>query len=425
MNDPSRRYVWYVVVLLTVVNVFSYMDRMALAVLAPYIKAELQLSDAQLGLLTGFAFSLFYAICGMPIARWADRGVRRNIIALALGTWSMMTALSGSAQTFWYLFAARIGIGAGEAGCLPPAQSLICDYVPVRRRSGVFAVHNFGNYAGLMMGLVLAGWLGEKIGWRWTFLALGAPGIVLALIVRFTLREPPRGCLDAAIDSRNNPSLSFAQTVVVLWRCRTYRWLTLLYVLNGFVQYGLNQWWPSFYTRIFGLSLSSIGVSLGLSIGLGSGVGLLIGGLLANKVAERDIKLPLIIGAAANFLALPMALGSLFISSATGSMALVCLTALFWSVSNGPVVATITSVVISTMRATAGAITIFLASVLGFGLGPFCVGLLSDLLTPSLGVEALRYALLVPVGFLPLMGVAVYAAAQTLPGDLRAVGAQA
>src|SRR5688500_9326053 len=124
-RGPCARYVWYVVGLLSVVNIFSYMDRMALSVLAPFIKADLALSDGQLGLLTGFAFAAFYAICGIPIARWADRGIRRDIIALAWTTWSVMTALSSAAQSFWHLFAARVGVGAGEAGCLPPAQSII------------------------------------------------------------------------------------------------------------------------------------------------------------------------------------------------------------------------------------------------------------------------------------------------------------
>src|SRR5262245_50281201 len=189
-------YTWYVIGLLTIVSVFSYVDRMALAALAPAIQRQMNLPDSNLGLPTWLAFSLFYAVCGIPIARWADRGVRRNVLAIALSTWSVMTALSGAALHFWHLFLARVGIGAGEAGCLPPAQSIICDYVPPRRRAGVFAVHSIGNYAGMMLGLIFAGWLGDLIGWRMTFLALGLPGIVLALILRFTLREPRRGALD-------------------------------------------------------------------------------------------------------------------------------------------------------------------------------------------------------------------------------------
>jgi MFS family permease len=411
-----------VLVLLSVVNAFNYMDRMALAVLAPLIKVDLQLSDAQLGLLVGFAFFLFYAICGIPIARWADRGVRRNIIAIALATWSVMTALSGAVQNFWQLLVVRVGIGVGEAGCIPPSQSIICDYVPLKRRSGSFAIHAFGIYAGIMAGMVMAGWLGETIGWRWTFVALGLPGIAMAMIVRFTLVEPARGTLDAK--KKDEPRLPFGKTVRVLWHCKTYRALVLFLVVNGFVQYGLNQWWPSFYARVLGLSLSTVGLYLGIAIGAGSGIGLLIGGLLANRVAQHDVRLPLIIGAAATSLALPAALGSLFVSSATSSILLVSLAGLFWSLSNGPVTATLYSVTMPHMRATAGALAIFVTSVLGMGLGPFSVGLLSDILATSLGVEALRYALLLPICLLPVMVIALFAAAKTSPHDLRSAGTE-
>jgi predicted MFS family arabinose efflux permease len=411
--------IWYVVFLLTVVNVFNYMDRMALAVLAPAVKKDLALTDAQLGLLVGLAFSLFYAVCGIPIARWADRGIRRNIIALALGTWSVMTALSGAAQNFWHLFLARVGVGAGEAGCLPPAWSILCDYVPLKRRPTIFAIHGFGLYAGMMVGMVLAGWLGQMIGWRWAFVVLGLPGIAIAFIVRFTLREPVRGSLDGGATKEVSP---FGQTLVALWQCRTYRALIALYVLNGFVQYGLHQWWPSFYVRVFEFSLSSLGVSLGMAVGAGSGIGILLGGLLASKVAARDIRLPLIFGAVATALALPAALGSLFVPSPYVSMICVLLTSILWGVSNGPVAAALNSVVAPRMRATASALSVVFASVFGFALGPFCVGLLSDLLAPSLGTESLRYALLAPVCVIPLMVVALCAIAKHRPTDLAAVG---
>lgn len=416
----STQYVWYVIVLLAAVNVFNYMDRMALAVLMPSIKVDLRLSDAQLGLLVGFAFSVFYAICGIPIARWADRGIRRNIIAAALATWSVMTALTGIAQNFWHLFMARVGIGVGEAGCLPPAQSMICDYVPLERRAGVFAFHSFGLFIGMMAGMALAGWLGETIGWRWTFLTLGLPGIAFAALVRLTLREPRRGFFDTSRDTAVNSS--FGGTLSFLWSCRTYKLLTCYEVLNGFVQYGLYQWLPSFYVRVFGLSLASVGVHLGIAIGAGSGIGLLIGGLLANKAARRDVRLPLIVGGAATAMALPVILGALFAPSALSSILLVSLTSLLWCVPAGAITATVYSVVMPWMRATTGSINIFVTSVLGFGLGPFCVGFLSDLLASSFGGESLRYALLAPVCLLPVMVIALYVATRNLRDDLLMVG---
>lgn len=417
---PPARYTWYVIFLLTVVNVFNYMDRMALAVLLPLIKVDLELTDGQLGLLVGFAFSVFYAICGIPVARWADQGIRRNIIALALVVWSAMTALSGAAQNFWHLFLARIGVGAGESGCIPPAQSLICDYVPRERRSGAFAIHSTGLFVGLMLGMALAGWLGETIGWRWTFVVLGVPGIAVALIVRLTLREPARGALDTAIDSGG--SLSFMETTRVLWKCRTYRRLMLFLVAFGFAQFGLYQWWPSFYARVFGLSSSMLGAYLGMALGFGSAIGLLFGGLLSNKVAQRDSRLPLMIGVLAMLGAFLSASGSLFASSANGSIFLVFLTSLLWSVPMGPVVAAVHNVTVPRARATASAVSIFFQSVLGSGLGPFCVGLLSDSLAPEFGTQALRYAMLAPICVFPVAIIALYAAARQLPSDLQAAG---
>lgn len=417
-NSPhSTRYVWYVIALLTVVNAFNYMDRMALAVLMPFIKQDLTLSDGQLGLLVGFAFSLIYAICGIPLARWADRGIRKRIIALALGAWSVMTAVSGASQSFWHLFAARVGVGVGEAGCLPGSQSMLCDYVPLQRRSGVFAIHNFGMYGGIMLGMAFAGWLGETIGWRWAFVALGLPGVVLAAIVWVTLREPRRGVFDKRVDDTIPSLMQVAQS---LYRCRTYRLLLLFVIVNGFVQYGLTQWWPSFYSRVFSLSLASIGVSLGLALGVGSGLGILLGGLVANQAAQRDDRYPLMIGAGSTLLAIPTAVGSLFIDNQWASIWLVALTGFFWSVSIGPVVATVFSVVGPRMRALTGATNAFLISILGTGLGPLSVGLLSDVLMPSLGAYSLRYALLLPVCLFPIMSLALYAASRTAPADVHA-----
>jgi predicted MFS family arabinose efflux permease len=420
-RSSSRRYAWYAILLLCAVNVFNYMDRMALSVLLPFIKADLQLSDSELGVLVGFAFSLFYAIFGIPIAIWADRGVRRNIIAAALATWSVLTALSGAAQSFWQLFAARVGVGVGEAGCLPPSQSLTCDYVPVEQRPGAFAINGFGGIAGMMFGMALAGWLGGVIGWRWAFVVLGVPGLLLAIVVRLTLREPVRGRYDS--ERVRHLSVTPLNGLRLLWRCRTYKMLILFNVTNGFVQFGLNQWWPSFYSRVFELDPGTIGISLGIAIGLGSGLGVLVGGILANRAMQINVRLPLFIAGTPALLALSTALGSLFAPSFLSSMVLVTLTGLLWAVPAGPVIAAIYSVTTPFMRATAGAIATFFTSIIGIGLGPVCVGLVSDALADSFGQQSLRYALLVPVALHPLLAIAAFTAAKTLPRDLEALGA--
>jgi predicted MFS family arabinose efflux permease len=417
----STSTVWYAISVLTVVNVFNYMDRMALSVLMPHIKADLHLTDTQLGLLVGFAFSLFYAVCTVPIARWADRGVRRDIIALAMAIWSVMTALSGAAQNFWQLLVARVGVGAGEAGCIPPSQSMICDYVPLERRPGIFAIHAFGASIGMMLGVSAAAWLGATIGWRWTFVALGLPGIAVAMIVRSTLPEPARGALDSPVSS--NAAASFRETISFLWRCRSYRRVMVFAVGNGFLQYGMLQWWPSFYQRVFAIDASSMGLSLGMAIGVGTGAGVLIGGVLANKAAQRDARLPLLIAAAAVLLALPTAIGALLVPMASVSILLVGLLQFLLGATQAPAIATVYSVVIPSVRATAGSINLFFMSAIGFGLGPFCMGVLSDLLQPTFGAEALRYALLIPLCLLPLMVAALGMASRSVANDLKAVTA--
>lgn len=423
-DDPqspyTRRYTYYVIFILFLVSVVNYMDRMALAILIPSIKKDLHISDSELGLLLGFAFFLFYAVCGIPIARWADRGARKTIVALALSVWSLMTALSGGAQNFWHLLVARVGVGAGEAGSIAPSQSMICDYVPLAKRTGVFAFHNLGLSTGMMVGLVLAGWLGEAVGWRWTFVCLGLPGLVLAVVVHRTIREPIRGTFDIKMP-RDNERISSAAALRLLRACGTYRWLLLFAVLQGFALYGLNQWWPSFYERVFGLKLAAVGAYLGPAIGAGSAAGVLIGGLVGNRLARRDVRLPLLFSASTTILALPSGIACLFLSSIQASIAFVLLTAAFLGVSNGPLIAALYSVSAPNIRATAGALMIGISSVFGYGLGPLCVGAISDALMPIYGYESLRYALLAPLCVLPPMTVALFIAAMKLKADVSQV----
>jgi predicted MFS family arabinose efflux permease len=294
--------------------------------------------------------------------------------------------------------------------------------VPPERRPGIFALHNFGAIMGLMLGMVLAGWLGQRVGWRWTFVVLGLPGIALALLVRLTLREPIRGFFDATRGEQSQ--LPLAKTAAVLWRCLTYRRLMYSLCAQSFVVYGLLQWWPSFYTRTFALELSSVGVHLGIAIGAGAGAGGLLGGLIANQVARRDVTLPLSIGSAAVFVSLPILVGALLTPSVAVSMLLVALSVLLLAMPNGAILAAVYGATPPHMRATAGAITIFFSSVLGLGLGTYSIGLLSDLLAPSFGAYSLRYALLAATCLLPVLAITLRAAARALPHDLKAVGAQ-
>jgi MFS family permease len=229
----SEGYRRYVLGLLFVVYVVNFVDRSILNILLEPIKREFQPSDTALGFLSGVAFAIFYATLGIPIARWADRGVRRDIIALALFVWSGMTALCGLARTFPQLVAARIGVGIGEAGGSPPAHSILADYYPPERRGTAFAIYALGIPVGTAFGFFTGGWMAETLGWRSAFLLVGVPGLALALIVRLTLREPPRGHSEALRDTEPAPdSMTVMRT---MWRLATFRHLAMAAALHAFV----------------------------------------------------------------------------------------------------------------------------------------------------------------------------------------------
>ena len=397
LKAPTAR---YVVCLLALVNLINYVDRMALSILLPAIKRDLDLSDTDLGVLTGFAFATFYALFGLPIARWADRGVRRTIIFLSLAAWSTMTALSGAAQNFLQLFLARVGVGVGEAGCIPPSHSLISDYVPPVRRAGALAVHTAGATVGIIVGLASAGWLSSQFGWRLTLLLLGLPGLLIALIVRFTLTEPQRGFSDGVSDV-SHEFIPLGVTIRRLWRCRLYVQLVTIMGLVTFTSFGLNQWLPSYYMRTFGMDVAAVGLCFGLAYGMGATLGTLGGGLLANRMSTRDICHPLRLAIACYATAIPLGIAIFLATTPAWAFGANFLFATILSIPVGALFAFVQAVVPTQSRALASAIAMFCASVAGIGAGPFFVGVASDVLAPTFGGnESLRYALILSTGFL-------------------------
>ncbi|MDG2336622.1 MAG: MFS transporter, partial [Gammaproteobacteria bacterium] len=220
LSAKARNYALFV---LTVGYCFNFVDRQLLSILQESIKGELLLSDGQLGLLTGFAFAMFYVTAGIPIARWADRGNRRNIVALAIGTWSFMTAISGLAQNYAQLFAARIGVGVGEAGGSPPSHSIISDIFPPEKRATAISVYSTGVNIGILFGFLVGGWLNEFFGWRVAFAVVGAPGILMAILIRTTLKEPIRGLSESKEVSDN--VAPFKEVLGLLWSRRSFRFM--------------------------------------------------------------------------------------------------------------------------------------------------------------------------------------------------------
>ena len=418
-GEPDNRTRYYVLGLLTVVYSFNFIDRQLLSILQESVKKDMLLSDAQLGLLTGFAFAVFYVLAGLPIARWADRGNRRNIVAGSLVVWSAMTALCGMAQNYWQLLAARIGVGVGEAGGSPPSHSMISDTFPPEQRVTALSFYSVGINIGILFGFLLGGYLNEVFGWRTAFLVVGLPGVILGVIVRYTMAEPIRG-LYSATPYVAKP-VPFFEVVSLLWSRKSFRHIAMGSGLAAFTGYAAANWLPSFMIRSHGMATGELGVWLALTFGVGGGIGTFCAGMFADKLALRDKRWYAWLPALA-----PIISGPFFITMMLADNATVALTVNIGSilVANaylGASIAVMHGLVGAQMRAVASAIFFLILNIIGLGLGPFTIGLVSDLLTAGFGKESLRYAM---VSIIPAVGLWAsahfYLAAKTLRADLAA-----
>lgn len=391
---------YYALGVLTVVYSFNFIDRQLLAILQESIKADLGLSDSQLGLLTGFAFAVFYVTAGIPIARWADRSNRRNIVALSLAVWSGMTAVSGMAQNYVQLLLARIGVGVGEAGGSPPSHSMISDIFPANRRASALGFYSTGVNVGILFGFLLGGWLNEYFGWRVAFMVVGAPGILLALLVRFTVAEPIRGLAEnKQVSDRPIPVI---EILSLLWSRHSFRHLAVASGLTAFVSYAIASWSASYFIRSHGMSTGELGTWLAFIMGFGGAVGAFGGGVLADKLATKDKRWYVWVPAVAGMIAAPFIV--VVYSADSAYLALLCavVPGVMSNVFLGSTVATVHSLVGVRMRAMSSAVFFFILNIIGLGLGPYSVGLLSDYLALDYGQESLRYAMLM---ILPIVAV--------------------
>lgn len=417
ISRSARR---YALGILVVVYTFNFIDRQILAILLPAIKAEFLVDDWVLGFLAGFAFALFYATLGIPIATLADRWNRRNLIAIAVAIWSLMTALSGAAGNIVHLALARIGVGIGEAGCSPAAHSLIADYYPPKQRSTAMGIYSLGISLGIMTAYLAGGWVAQNIGWRAAFLIVGLPGLILAIVVRFTMQEPPRGMSEGKIDSDSRPDV--LTVTRYLLRRKSFIHLAMGAGLASFVAYSIITFFPSFLIRSHGMGLVEIGVYLGLIIGIGSGLGYVGGGYVADKVATVRRKYSLWSVSAA------MVFGWLFtfpiylLDNSSWVLAAFAVSAVFSNFYLATTFAQVQGLVGLRMRAVASALLLFLLNIIGLGLGPLFTGILSDLLRASLGDESLRYSLLLVGAVIgPWSAYHFYAAGRHLEADLDRV----
>lgn len=379
----------YALGVLALVSFFNYMDRMVLAVLLEPIKQELGLSDAQLGLLSGFAFAALYATFGVPLARAADRTSRVRLLSACVGFWSLMTAAGGLSQNFLQLFTARMGVGVGEAGCVPAAHSLIGAYVPPAQRPFGVSLFQAGGLAGVSGGLVLTGVLADTLGWRNALLVAGLSGLPLALIIALTLKEPLR--LPGELDRARGESLVTA--VAALLRRPALRHLVVGLSISGFATYGLSQWIPTFFVRSHQLTLTQVGVWSGLTSGAGGIVGVVLGGWLSTRLIRRDARWELWLPAVTYIGAAPLYLLTFLAPTAAGALTFKFLAVFVASSGAGVALSAVQSFAEPHRRATAIAMVLFLSAFIGLGAGPLVIGLLSDALAPLAGRGSLRWAL--------------------------------
>ncbi len=408
----------YAVVVLAVVYMFNFVDRQILAILLPSIKEEFQVGDTVLGLLAGTAFALFYVILGIPIARLADRWNRRNLIALAVAVWSGMTALSGLAANIWQLTLARIGVGVGEAGCSPPAHSMIADLYPPEQRSSAMGFYTLGISAGIMLAYLAGGWVVQNMGWREAFFIIGLPGLLLALIVRFTLPEPRRGASEERRDSGSQPELIIV--VRFLLERRSFLYMAIAAGLSAFVGYSIINFMPSFIDRSFGVGIAVIGFWLGLIYGIAGGAGFYFGGYFADRIGRAGHR------KAMEFIALSTVASALFYggvflaTSVTVCMTLLVVPAVIANFYLAPVLSQTQSLVSLRMRAVASSLVLLIINVIGLAMGSPITGFISDLLEPTLGVESMRYSLLIVSSvMLPLAAWCYFRAGKYIDQDLQ------
>lgn len=415
----SMAYKRYMLGLLLATLAFNYVDRLAFGLVAQDIKLELGLSDTALGLLSGLAFAIFYSLMGLPIARWADRGNRVTIITVTTALWSIAVALCGLVTSFSQLVAIRVGVAVGEAGCIPPAHSLIADYFTRSERPRAVAIYMLGKPLSMVIGYFVAGWVNQLYGWRTTFIVLGIPGVILALLARFTLREPRREAPKwAAPAVKQDGQSDLLATIVILWRNRTFRSLLLCFAVSTFFNYGIGQWQPVFFIRSYGMETGTLGTLFALIWGLGGLAGTFFGGVLASKFAPNDERRQLRAAALAFGLFAFVSIGIYAAPSTSWAFSCMAIAAIGGYLINGPLFATIQTLVPQDMRALSIAFIYLVANLIGMGLGPLAAGMLSDGLRAWAGEDSLRYALLVLCPGYLLCTAFLWRASQTVAADL-------
>lgn len=381
-------YAWYVLSIFVLANAFNFLDRQILSILIAPIQAELDVSDTAMGFLTGTAFSIFYTLASIPLARMADRGSRVMLMSVGLALWSALTAASGLARNFAQLAAARIGVAIGEATITPCAHSMISDYFPPERRARALALLSAGSNLGLVFGLWIVGEIEESLGWRAALVAAGVPGIAVAALIALAVREPARGQFEPHAQAASIPS--FGDALRFLWGRRSFRWISIGASLQAFYGYAFLNWAPAFLNRVHEVGTADIGRSFGLVMGLGGALGAVLAGWTCDRLSPRDARWFTWLPAASALAMIPLALPFLHLDEAVLLYyAPVVILGNFYS----PIAYALTQGLAHVrIRGTAAALIVLLINFVGL-LGPQLIGILNDALEPRLGATAVRWSL--------------------------------
>ena len=415
--EAFTRHRWTALWLLLIVYVFNFLDRQIFAILQEAIKTDLNLSDTELGFLGGFAFAVFYTGLGIPIARLADRYSRKKIIAISLALWSAMTAVCGMARGFVSLALARVGVGVGEAGCSPPAHSLIADYFGPHERSTALAIYSLGIPIGAAFGYLIGGYVNKFFSWREAFYVVGVPGILFAILLISFLREPARGLSEAR--GRKETSLPpLGEVARVLWQSRTFCQLCVAFALTAFVGYGTMQWMPTYFIRTYNLDTGTIGAVMALGTGLFGGLSTLLGGIIGDRLAKYDERWLCWVPAIALTINVPLMILMMFQPTFFSAVIFLLIGGLFTGLHLGPIFGLVQTLVPMRIRALAASILLFATNLIGMGVGPLFIGFISDQLNATGVVNPLRWAILVGVCFTVWTVLHYLLAARTLRKDL-------
>lgn len=415
---PSNRYSAYVLGILLLAYILNFVDRQVLALVAEDVKADMGLSDSQLGWLLGPAFVLFYTIAGIPLARLADMTSRKQVVAVGLALWSAMTAACGAAGSFTSLLLARFGVGVGEAAGTPPSHSLISDYFPPERRATALGVYGWGIFVGTGFGFALGGILLEAFSWRTAFYVAGIAGLPVALLLSLTVQEPPPGASDGHVEDQSPPA---AEVMRTLFARASFPMLMVAASCQAFLGYTVLSWGATYLRRVFEMSGREAGVQFGIAAALAGAVGVSAGGLLADRLAKRDARWYAWLGAVSSLGAFPFALG--FAWAPTSVLAIAAFVP-FYALNNVYVSSLWTLVqnlVSPRMRATAAATQLGILNIVGLGVGPLVAGYVSEVLEPSFGVDGLRVAMTIAAAIGAAASIFFLLCGRTLRDDLARV----